>query len=341
VAIALGRDVPDPDLVVRVIADVLAGAGVEADAITVVEPSGRVGPEVHPTPGGAVERHDPSLQDRIAYLATTQGGSRIYLNRTLTDADVVVPVGVVRFDPLDGPQGPWSVLFPDMSDQATRETRRRTGAKASPAAQPGRQPDPEDVEVGALLGAHFQIGLVPGSRGPVEFLAGRIEDVRDAGLAALERDWTFRPGGRAELVVAGIGGEGEATGLHELVAGLATAGRLVQRGGRIVALSRAVGDLGPSLQRLRAAGDGAAAVQALRGHEDDPDHRIARVLAHVLDWADVYLLSGLDPEAVEDLAIIPLERPEEAKRLASRASTCLLVDRADRVRVEPPPGDDA
>ena len=37
-----------------------------------------------------VEVHDPSDRKRLAYLATTKQGHRIYLNRTAVDADQLV-----------------------------------------------------------------------------------------------------------------------------------------------------------------------------------------------------------------------------------------------------------
>ncbi len=332
--VAPGTDVADPGLLFDVVAEVLEGAGVEAEAISLVEPAGRVKPlEVGPR-FGAREVHDPTTREKLAYLATTEKGSRVYLNRTLTDADVALPVGLIRQDPLIGPQGPWSVVYPDLSDEATRDVYRRSHRDVPPGRSPHYVPDEEAVEVGTLLGAHFQIGLVPGSRGPVEFLAGRVDEVRDAGTASLDRTWTFRPDSRAELVVAGIGGAEGPTSLHELVAGLTTAGRLVRRGGKIVALSRAGGPLGPSIQRLAAAGDDADAREVLQGCEADPDYLLGKMLSHVLAWADVYLLSRLDPDQVEDLSMIPLDRPEEGVKLAARSESCLIVDRADRVRVE-------
>lgn len=340
-AIAIGADVPDARLVLDVATEILEGAGVELEAITVVGPPGLSEALVPATRGGLSEIHDPACRDRLAYLATTAKGSRIYLNRTLTDSDVVLPVGLLRHDPLTGPQGPWSVLFPELSDEETREAHRRSLGEALPTASPHSVPDEEAVEVGTLLGAHLQIGVVPGSRGPVEYIAGLVSQVRDVGMLAIDRCWSFRPESRAELVVAGIGGSEGATSLHELVAGLATASRLVQRGGKIVALSRAAGPLGPSLQRLAAAGDGADAREVLRGCEADPDSLLGRTLARILAWADVYLLSRLDPDVVEDLSMVVLDRPEEARRLAERSSSCLVVDRADRVRVDWGGRDDA
>ena len=46
------------------------------------------------------------------YLAATKEGRRIYLNRSVIDADVVIPVGRIGFHPIMGYRGPWSVIFP-------------------------------------------------------------------------------------------------------------------------------------------------------------------------------------------------------------------------------------
>ena len=42
--------------------------------------------------------HDPDDKPQIAYLASTSEGQRIYLNRQLTDADIVIPVGTLAYD---------------------------------------------------------------------------------------------------------------------------------------------------------------------------------------------------------------------------------------------------
>lgn len=328
VAIALDPDLTGPRAVLDVVTDVLEAAGVEPDAITIVEAvRHNDGPLVSGERGEVYEVHDPSDRERLAYLATTAKGSRVYLNRTLTDADVVIPVGLLRRDPLVGSHGPWSVLFPGLSDAETRESHRQSrdaGAKA----------DDEAFEVGWLLGSQFQVGVVPGSDGPAAFVAGLGEEVRDVGLAAVESAWSFRPEARAEVVVVGIGDADSPGDLHDLVAALVVATKLVRRGGRIVALSRVGGELGPSLGWLASVSDDERSRKVLRGHEADADYAQARGLLDVLDWADVYLLSRLNPDSVEALGLIPFDRPEEGARLASRASSCHLVSRADRVFAE-------
>ena len=185
--------------------------------------------------------HDPADRSRMAYLSSTKEGRRVYLNRHVTDADVVIPVGRVGYDPVLGYRGPWSVLFPGLSDQDTGAFYRHR----LPADLPGRAAPPhrldEPLEVTWLLGSQFHVGLFSGNLGMAEALAGLAEPVRDEGIRRLDRLWNFQAPARAECVVAGIGAAGAEAGIGELVEGLATASRLVNHGGKIVAVSRAGG----------------------------------------------------------------------------------------------------
>jgi hypothetical protein len=276
--------------------------------------------------------HDPSNREGLAYLAATRDGRRIYLNRHLTDADVVIPVGRAGFDPVVGYRGPWSVLFPGLSHEATRVSYRERLAGDPPRrlTPPCRLEEP--FEVSWLLGTQFHLALVPGVRGPTRIIAGLAESVRDQAIRAVNESWIFQAPDLAECVVAGIGAPGARTGLPELVDGLVTASRLVHQGGKIIALSRAGGAVGPSFQRLQDVADSRAFSQALRGHESDADSVSGRLLAQVLAWADVYLLSVLDPQSVEDLSMIPIDRDRDAVRLVAAARSCILVSQAELTR---------
>jgi hypothetical protein len=191
----------------------------------------------------------------------------------------------------------------------------------------------ELFEVSWLLGTPFHVGIVPGGgSGLVEVVAGRDSSVRDQGIAALDRHWAFHTDSRAEVVVVGVGRPGLATTMESLAEGLATACRLVQHGGRIIALSRATGAIGPALRCLIDADDPKRGTAALRGHEADSDFLVAWRLARTLAWADVCLLSNLDKELAEDLSLIPLEEPEQARRLIARSGSCSFVSHAELTR---------
>lgn len=331
VALALGADVPGAVEAVEAVGRVLQSAGVERGDITVVAEPGTPESVLERIEAGfTVERHDPEDRTHIAYLASTTTGRRIYLNRHLTDADLVLPIGRLAPDPALGHDGPWRVIFPGLSDAETRQAFGRMVVERKPGDRPGKAALDESVQVSWLLGCHFQLGLVPAVRGADDVIGGLGSAVVEQGSAAADRAWGFRAESRAELVVVGVGRPGGRAGFEEVARALDNATRLVQHGGKIVVLSHASGEAGPSLSRLRNIDDPRNALSALKGHESEPDHQAARQVGKALAWADVYLLSDLDPELVEELSMIPLERPNEAGRLARLSGSCLIVSQADR-----------
>ncbi len=327
VVVPLDPALPDAAPILEAVVATLRTA--EVESIDVVCPG--------PAPAGVLDGvtwhvHDPDDRAQIAYLASTGDGRRVYLNRLLTDADLVVPIGTLGYDATLGYRGPWSVIYPGLSDRETQARYRAQAVEEPPDRERPRSGLEESTEVSWLLGCQFQVGVLPGDRGTGRVLAGLESAVRAEGAEAIDATWTFRVEGRSDLVVAGIGAPGRPTTIDDLAAGLATAARLVRRGGKVVALTTARGEVGPAVRRLAGAENPRAALNRLRGHEADPDYPAARQLAAALAWADIYLYSGLDPEVVDDLSLIPLDRPEEARKLAATAASCTLLSQADRTR---------
>jgi nickel-dependent lactate racemase len=333
VVIAFDDRLPEPRPVLAAIFHVLKRSGVEPDGATVlVGPQGDDGlTEVLPA-GASLVVHEPGERTQLAYLASTKEGRRVYLNRRLTDADFVLPVGRLGYDPVLGYAGPWGLIFPGLSDRDTMTDFRSRASDDLPEPDRPRPALTESAEVSWLLGSQCQLAVMGDESGLAGAFAGLPSAVQEVGARALDRAWSFQAESRAEAVVVGIGRPGSPTRLEDLAGGLATATRLVRRGGKIVALSRASGTLGPALQRLVAADDPRNAPAALRGHEADPDFTAARQVARAVAWADVYLLSALGQDHVEDLSIVALDRPEEARRLVASASSCVVVSRADLTR---------
>ena len=330
VAVALDLDL-EPAVVRPILAELARTfAAAEVEDVTIV--ANMPAPPDLP-PGLTWERHDPDDRSRISYLATTKDGQRVYLNRALTDADFVLPVGTLGYDRALGYRGPWSALYPGLSD---RETQARFRKLADDAPIRRDEPRPallESSEVGWLIGCQLQVGVVPAADGGAgEVIAGLESLVRDQGTAAVDRDWTFEAAERADVVIAGIGRPGRFATVDDLGAGLAAATSLVRRGGKVVALARVDGPIGPAVRRLAGAGNPQAALNRLRGHEAEAEYVAARQVAAALAWADVYLHSGLDADEVEDLGIIPLARPEEARKLAGSAASLTVLDHAERTR---------
>lgn len=313
--------------------EILTGVGVDRESIRLL----LTGPPPDDWPdrlpaGLGWSVHDPESPSDFAYLASTPQGRRVYLNRHVTDADFVLPIGQVGFDDALGMRGPWSVIFPGLSNAETRRAFRVGGGPARGEAAGGGGRLEESAGVSWLLGSQLQVAVVPGASRVARVLAGAEADVQEEARKALEEAWTFRPERRAELVVVGIGRPDRPAGFDELAEGLATASGLVEPGGKIAVLSRVAGTPGAAVGRLLGIDDPRSRLAALKGREDEPDYAAARSLARSLARADIYLFSGLGEETVEDLGMVALGKPGEVRRLVAASGSSLFVSRAESTR---------
>jgi hypothetical protein len=88
------------------------------------------------------------------------------------------------------------------------------------------------------------------------------------------------------------------------------------------------------LQRLSGVDDPAEAASALRGLEEADDFAIAMRIARAAVWADLFLASGLEDDVAEGLHFTPMDRPDQARRLAANAGSVTFVGRAELTRAE-------
>lgn len=305
VVIPIDPSLPQAPVVLAAMAEVLRDVGVESiDAI--VDGRDPAHRDLELPPGIELVVHDPSDRESLAYLASTTAGRRIYLNRRLADADCVIPVGRIGPDEGLGLRGPWSVIDPGLSD-TPRET---LSLFAPPGASQARAE--ESLEVSWLLGSQFQVGGIPGESGLLHFLCGQTTAVRDRGAELVDAAWGFSVDDRADLVIAGLGSPDRTTSADDLIEGLRNALRLVRRGGRVALLSRV------PIETVREA---AHSPGLPRGDWEK-----------ALAWADIYLATSAEPEDVEELGLIPLDRPEQAGKLAAMAPSFVTISQVDRTR---------
>lgn len=320
---------------------VLARRGVSPGDVTILQPADFKGdPLPDPRaelPQGAREAvpwrvHDPTDDSDCAYLATTTSGERVYLSRHVVDADVVISVGPLEYDCLLGYRGTHSALYPGLSNaEAIRKAHGQGHDELTPD-------DPRPLrqlvdEVAWLLGTQFTIQVVPGADGGVSaVVAGLAEPVLDRGKELLTRTWRVDVAQRPELVLVSVEADAAGHGWEQLSAALDIARQVVVRDGRAVVLTELASAPTDGILRIRESRTPRDALQPLRA-ASPPDLLAATRLAKALDWMNVYLLSGLDPQLVEDLFMIPLRGPEEVLRLIAGNETCAIIAGAQHVSV--------
>lgn len=275
-----------------------------------------------------LEVHDPDDRRHLSYLASTRKGRRIYLNRTVVDADQVVVLSGRDYDPVLGYSGAETAIYPALSDAATRQDLLRNMTMNPP----GREPWPvrrEAAEVAWQLGAPFLVQVIEGADSDVlHVLAGPVESSGE-GQRLLDARWHVEIAEPADVVLASISGDPARLSLDELARAFAAAARVVKANGRIVLVTAAQPELGPEAEILRNYENAAGLLYALKQNKV-PGSETLFLWASAAQQAKLYLLSGLPDDAAEDMFTIPLDSPGQVQRLLTGQGRCLYLPDAHK-----------
>ncbi len=335
VAIVPDEAVPQAGAVIAGVVQALLECGIEPDDIAIVRAESpnrenRVDPRDQ-LPANLAKRvtlvdHDPDDRDQLSYLAASGSSEAVYLNRTLYDVDLVLPIGCLRLASSAEYRGTHGGLFPAFSDRETIERFRAPSSLESSGVQQKRRKEVD--EVGWLLGAAMTIQVVPGGGDRVlHVLAGDVKTVGALGEKLCEQAWRYSVPRRASLVIATVEGGPALQTWDNVARALSAASQCVEPDGAIAVCTDLAIEPGAALRRLGGSDDRAEVLSEIR-RERLPDAWPAAELAHALERGPVYLLSRLEEEVVEQLGIAPAANPEEIGRLATRYTSCLLLGNA-------------
>lgn len=341
VVLVLDRGVPRAAEIAAALIRALVDAGVEADGISVLRTRRDVdagsGDPRPLLPAAVAARiglpvHDPADRKALAYLAASQAGDPILLNRAIHEADLVLPIGCLHGETAAGYYGIHSVVYPTFSDRKTAEQFCSQGSQETLGSHRRRLVREVD-DVAWLLGINFTIQLVPaGGLSVLHVLAGQSEAVRRRSRQLYREAWSWPVPRPASLVVAAIEGDCSQQTWQDFGRALDAAVPLVEDGGSIAVCCDLAEPPGAAMQRMVGARSPRSALQRIR-REPAADALPAVQLARALDRGKVYLLSRLDASLVDSLDMIHIEAPHELARLARRHKSCILLANAPHVQV--------
>ncbi|MBA4064796.1 MAG: hypothetical protein C0501_14000 [Isosphaera sp.] len=331
VTVILDPSLPAVETILSEVLAHLVSGGVNPDAVTVLVPPGCEQPATGNWQPANHEVHDPADRQKLAYLATTKAGRRLYLNRTLVDADFVVVVTGRGYDPLTGYAGAEAAVFPVLSDEETR------AEFAGPASTDAPGPDPwparvEAIEVFRLLGMPFLVQAIAGAGDTVEAVVAGLPDAAAEGVRRQDARWRSVADGEADTVVAALSGDPSRHTFLDLAKAAACAARVVRPGGRIAVLSAAGPDLGDGARLLRTL-DGPTGARKLLAKEKPSDWAACLLWLFAAKKHSLYLASGYPDDVVEELFATPIRTASEAQRLIDGGGRVLLLPDAHRMMV--------
>jgi nickel-dependent lactate racemase len=331
VAIAVDESVPRIGEIVRGAIKALEQAGVEPEAISVVATDSATAQSCRDALSadeiGSIQFvvHDPDDDENLCFVGLTKKGQQLKVNRTVFDADLVLPIRCAR---LNG-RGVYESLFPRFSNAETIGRYRTPAHIESFADQEARLRETE--EAGWLIGVPMAVEVVPGGDDSVaRILAGEPQAVAQASEAISRRRWALESPQQVSLMIATITGGPGSQNWTNVGRALATAERLVVEGGAVAICSNLSESLGPSLGRLVGNPDLDTAARKIL-HEREADSWPAWQLARALQRGPVYFLSQLDPETVEELGLAPVDSVDDLMRLAARSESFAVVEDSQNV----------
>lgn len=341
VAIAYANDVPQGNAVLRGTIEALLEAGVPPAMITVVSLQKIDGREILENELAALnaegvkfELHDPDDEQTIAMVGVNAAKEPLRLNRTLAEADLVLPVSAQRL-PEAGQhdESKFAGLFPQFSNRETAARVRLESGNESPKVQ--KRLRTEADEAGWLLGVQMIVSIAPGAHGGVAaVLAGDPDEVLRDGVAITRSIWERSAAEQGDLVIAALSGDEREQTWDNLARAVQAASAVVAPGGAIAICSElATPPTGP-LQRLREAVDFGEVQRELSRDEANEAHP-AMILAKALEEGPVYLRSQLPSDVVEQLGMTAIESDVELARLAAGREHCVVIEEAQRLVPRP------
>lgn len=337
VAVAIEPGVPKMASVLRGTVAALVDAGVPPAMITIVsaetiDDRETLQQALATLGSGAVkfELHDPDDELAIAMVGVNAHGEPVRMNRTLAEADLVLPIGVASFAAGDdAPAARFACLFPRFSN---RETAQRLSAAAAHLSAKERRRRAKEVdEAGWLMGVGMTLCIVPGAAGEVAAaIAGDPALVASEAADYARAIWERPVDRQADLVVATIVGDHREQTWANLGCAVAAAAAVAEPGGAIAICSELNEPPGGSLNHLLEAVD-YGEVQELLRSAGDADARPAMALAQSLEQGPVYLRSRLPSEVVEALGMTPIENDDELSRLAAERAHLIVIEEAQHV----------
>ncbi len=269
-----------------------------------------------------VELHNPDQEDHLAYLAANTDANPIYMNRTLVDADVVVPITCCRSSTALDRLGAYGI-FPLLSDRATRGLFYRLTSLDDPTAH-DKLTDWAD-QAASWAGFLVEIQVIPAGRGQVgEIHAGLTEPLELLCRQRMDDAWRTetRP---AELTVALLDGGSAQQNWLGIARALYAATRSTCGHGSIVICTDANASVGPAFAKVRKSQGAAGALTKSLENATSDDAIAAALVNAITDDKHIYLVSKMRPDVVESLGLGVLRSASELDRLIQQFPSTNIV----------------
>ena len=262
---------------------------------------------------------DSNPKDCVHFGFTSRGTS-VDIDKTVANADVRICLGNIEYHYFAGYSGGAKAIMPGVSTREAIQSNHKFMVR--PEASAGRiegNPVREDIEEAAnMVGVDFILNVVLSPKKQIIFAtAGDVTMAHRAGCRFLDSLYLKEIPQKAEIVIASQGGSPKDINLYQTQKALDNAKHAVKDGGVIILVGSCKEGFGEKtfeewMTGARCPDDLIGRIERefmLGGHK-------AAAIAMVMQYADIYLVSDMDPDTVKSIFMTPFKTLEEAYKAA-------------------------
>ena len=250
------------------------------------------------------------------HVGDTSRGTPVDVVRCVAEADRRICLGNIEYHYFAGYSGGAKAIMPGVSTRAAIQSNHsRMVEETACAGRLEGNPVREDIEeAAAMVGVDFILNVVLNEHKEIiHASAGDVTLAHREGCAFLDQLYAVKIPERADVVVVSQGGAPKDLNLYQTQKALDNAKHAVKKGGTIILVGSCKEGLGEKVfeEWMLAAPDAHSLIERI-GREFRLGGHKAAAIAMVLENADIYLVSELEPDFVKSVFLTPFDSVQTA-----------------------------
>ena len=276
-----------------------------------------------------IENHDPDTN--LKSLGKLSNGMDLVINKTVAEADLLITTGVVTLHYFAGYSGGRKSILPGISSRATIEANHKM--MNDPRCRLGNYEDnPVSdlmLEAASKAGVDYIVNVILHSHHEITYcVAGDLEQAWLDAVKYCEQMNVVEINAAADIVIASCGGYPKDINMYQAQKAMDAAVLAVKPGGTIILLAECREGLGEETfaEWIDQASCPADIVQRFHHKFELGGHK-AFAICRIIETAEVYLLSELSDQRVQDLFLTPIHSLQEglAKALQKHGDDASII----------------
>lgn len=341
--VIMASDITRPSPTRKLLPPILArleSAGIRNSDITVVfgmgihrnhtekEKRALVGPDIYKK----IKCIDSTETERFVNLGTTSKGTPVEVTEPVAECDFLIATGNVEYHYFAGYTGGAKAILPGAcSRRAIEANHRMQFLPGAEIAIHDHNPLRQDIEeAGKISGLDFILNVVlDDKKRIIKAVAGNPTKAHAVARQVVDETYGAKIQNPADIVLASAGGYPKDVNMYQAQKALYNASRAVKEGGTIILLAECPEGLGEStFEKYMTQMELDEIIESIREKFVLGGHKAAAI-ARVLKRADLFLVSSMKPELVNQCKMHPFNSVKEAlaeafEKHGPRASVLLM-----------------